>query len=41
MWMVKLAGADGIFTNRSELAVTVFDRSPHVDIDSLWRIIGY
>jgi glycerophosphoryl diester phosphodiesterase len=41
MWMVRLAGADGIFTNRSELAVEVFGRSPRPDLESLWQKIGY
>ncbi|HET9846213.1 MAG TPA: glycerophosphodiester phosphodiesterase family protein [Nitrospira sp.] len=41
MWMVRLAGADGIFTNRSELALEVFGRSPASDIESLWQKIGY
>lgn len=41
MWMVRLAGADGIFTNRSELAMEVFGRSPSPDIEALWQKIGY
>jgi glycerophosphoryl diester phosphodiesterase len=41
MWMVRLAGADGIFTNRSELAVEVFGRSPRPDLELLWQKIGY
>ena len=41
MWMVRLAGADGIFTNRSELAMEVFGRSPSPDIEALWQNIGY
>ena len=41
MWMVRLAGADGIFTNRSELAMEVFGRSPRPDIEALWQKIGY
>jgi glycerophosphoryl diester phosphodiesterase len=41
MWMVRLAGADGIFTNRSEVAMEVFGRSPRPDIESLWKKIGY
>lgn len=41
MWMVRLGGADGIFTNRSELALDVFGRTPKSDLESLWRKIGY
>jgi glycerophosphoryl diester phosphodiesterase len=41
MWMVRLAGADGIFTNRSELAVEVFGRSPRPALESIWQKIGY
>ncbi|HEU4501572.1 MAG TPA: glycerophosphodiester phosphodiesterase family protein [Nitrospira sp.] len=41
MWMVRLAGADGIFTNRGELAMEVFGRSPRPDIEALWQKIGY
>jgi glycerophosphoryl diester phosphodiesterase len=40
MWMVTLGGADGIFTNRAELALTVYGR-PTPDLDSLWKRIGY
>jgi len=41
MWMVIMGGADGIFTNRSELALDVYGRTPKLDIESLWRQIGY
>jgi glycerophosphoryl diester phosphodiesterase len=40
MWMVTLGGADGIFTNRAELALTVYGRTTP-DLDSLWKRIGY
>ena len=36
MWMVRLGGADGIFTNRPEVAL-----AEHDDLDSLWSRIGY
>ena len=40
MWMVSLGGADGIFTNRTELAMNVYHQ--HLpDLDGLWRKIGY
>ncbi len=42
MLMVSMAGADGIFTNRSELALKVYGRAASTsDIESLWRQIGY
>jgi len=42
MLMVTMAGADGIFTNRSELALKVYGRAvPTSDFESLWRQIGY
>jgi len=41
MWMVTLSGADGVFTNRAELALTVYGRASHSDLDSLWKKIGY
>jgi glycerophosphoryl diester phosphodiesterase len=41
MWMVSLGGADGLFTNRAELALSVHRRTEHVDLESLWRRIGY
>jgi glycerophosphoryl diester phosphodiesterase len=41
MWMVTLGGADGIFTNRCEVALKVYGRAPNSDIESLWQKIGY
>jgi len=42
MLMVTMAGADGIFTNRSELALKVYGRAvPSSDFESLWRQIKY
>lgn len=41
MWMVRLGGADGIFTNRAELALAAYGRAKHDDLHSLWNKIGY
>ena len=41
MWMVMVAGADGMFTNRSELALDVYGRRPNPDVEPLWEQIGY
>lgn len=41
MWMVTLSGADGIFTNRAELALAAYSRSGPLDLDSLWNTIGH
>lgn len=41
MWMVMLSGADGIFTNRAELALATYSRSEPIDLDKLWNTIGY
>lgn len=41
MWMVRLGGADGIFTNRCHLALAVYGRSKGRDLASLWQDIGY
>jgi glycerophosphoryl diester phosphodiesterase len=41
MWMVTLSGADGVFTNRAELALAVFGRTTPGDLNSLWNRIGY
>lgn len=41
MWLVTLGGADGIFTNRTELALAVYGRATHGDLDTLWKNIGY
>jgi glycerophosphoryl diester phosphodiesterase len=41
MRMVTLGGADGIFTNRCDVALRIYGRAPESDIESLWRKIGY
>jgi glycerophosphoryl diester phosphodiesterase len=41
MWMVTLSGADGIFTNRAELALAVYGRATHGNLNDLWDKIGY
>ena len=41
MWMVRLGGADGIFTDRCDVALAVYGRSKDRDLASLWRAIGY
>jgi glycerophosphoryl diester phosphodiesterase len=41
MWLVRLGGADGIFTNRTALALAVYGRATHGGLDGLWNEIGY
>jgi glycerophosphoryl diester phosphodiesterase len=41
MWMVALGGADGLFTNRADLALAVHGKARHTDLDRLWGRIGY
>ncbi len=41
MWMVRVGGADGIFTNRAELALDTYGRASSDDLNSLWKKIGY
>ena len=41
MWMVSLFGADGIFTNRSDLALLFYGRADHIDLKPMWERIGY
>jgi len=41
MWVVALGGADGIFTNRSELALQFYHGASKADIEGLWRKLGY
>jgi len=41
MWMVSLFGADGLFTNRPEVALVFYDRADHVDLKAMWERIGY
>lgn len=40
MWMVSLGGSDGIFTNRTELALEVYGKGTP-ELDGLWKRIGY
>ncbi len=43
-WELRLVawfGADGVFTNRPEVAVTVYDRGPRPQLTALWERIGY
>jgi len=39
--VVSLGGADGIFTNRSELAMQFYHGALRPDIEDLWRKLGY
>jgi glycerophosphoryl diester phosphodiesterase len=41
MWMVSLFGADGIFTNRSDLALLFYGRADRIDLKPMWERIGY
>lgn len=41
MWMVSLSGGDGLFTDRADLALSVYGRSKYGDLESLWKKIGY
>jgi len=41
MWMVSLFGADGFFTNRSDLALLFYGRADHIDLKPMWERIGY
>jgi glycerophosphoryl diester phosphodiesterase len=41
MWMVSLFGADGLFTNRPELALLFYGRAEHIDLQPMWERIGY
>lgn len=41
IWMLRLSGADGLFTNRPERAVEVFGRSGGVEVEAIWKKIGY
>lgn len=41
MWMVSFFGADGIFTNRPELALLFYGRADHIDLKPMWARIGY
>lgn len=41
MRLLTLFGVDGIFTDRPEVALEVFGRVDHVDIEALFRSIGY
>jgi glycerophosphoryl diester phosphodiesterase len=41
MWMVSVFGADGFFTNRSDLALLFYGRADHIDLKPIWEKIGY
>jgi len=41
MRMVSLFGADGSFTNRSDLALLFYGRADHIDLKPMWERIGY
>jgi len=41
MWMVSLFGADGIFTNRPDLALRFYAKSASLDLKPIWERIGY
>jgi glycerophosphoryl diester phosphodiesterase len=41
MWMVSLFGADGIFTNRPEMALLFYGRADEIDLKPMWARIGY
>lgn len=41
MWMLRLSGADGLFTNRPARAVEVFGRSEGIEVEAIWKEIGY
>lgn len=40
IWMVRLSGADGVFTNRPELALPAYGRATR-DLHTLWSAINY
>jgi glycerophosphoryl diester phosphodiesterase len=41
MWMISLFGADGLFTNRPDLALFFYGRAAHIDLKPMWERIGY
>lgn len=41
IWMLRLSGADGLFTNRPERAAEVFGLSDGVEVEAIWKKIGY
>ena len=41
MWIVSLFGADGIFTNRPEMALLFYGRADEIDLKPMWGRIGY
>lgn len=41
MWMVTVCGADGFFTDRTDVALSVFGRSGSDEPETLWNKIGY
>ncbi len=41
MWMLRLSGADGLFTNRPGHALHVFGRADGMEVEAIWDRIGY
>ncbi|MDF0642703.1 MAG: glycerophosphodiester phosphodiesterase family protein [Nitrospira sp.] len=41
MWMVTLSGADGFFTDRADVALSIYRRSEPDDHEAFWKKIGY
>ncbi len=41
MWMLRVSGADGLFTNRPDRALQVFGGSEDVEVEATWNEIGY
>jgi len=41
MWMVTLSGADGFFTDRVDVALSVYRRSAPGELETFWKKIGY
>jgi len=41
MWFVWLTGADGLFTNRAEVAISVYGRWNNTELKNHWERIGY
>lgn len=41
VWMLRLSGADGVFTDRPERALDILGRPVNVEVEALWEDIGY
>ena len=41
MWTVSIFGADGMFTNRPELALRFYGRADQIDLKPMWERVGY